>query len=94
MTSSDVPLEPRVLEELQEIHGLDDEWTPRFAADRVVCEQKAGEYEQLGYRVEIFPHPDDVSRGQLPDDHDRCVVYTRPSDREEPGGGLIDDSLL
>jgi hypothetical protein len=94
MTSSEVPLEPRVLEELQELHGLSEEWTPRFAADLVVCEQKAEEYEQLGYEVEIYPHPDDVSRGQLPDDHDRCVVYTRPPDHEEEGGGLVDESLL
>lgn len=93
MTSSEVPLEPRVLEELQELHGLSEEWTPRFAADLVVCEQKADEYEQLGYEVEIYPHPDDVSRGQLPDDHDRCVVYTREADDGEDGGLIADDLL-
>jgi len=93
MTSSEAPLEPRVLEELQEIHGLGDDWEVRFAADLEVCEQRAEEYEAMGFEVEVFPHPDDVSRGQLPGDHDRCVVYTRAAD-EGGAGGLIDDDLL
>lgn len=94
MTSSDVPLEPRVHEELQAIHGLGDEWEPRFVADLEVAERKAEEYEQLGYHVEVYPHPDDVSRGQLPGEHDRCVVYTRPRESGDEGGGIVDDDLL
>lgn len=93
MTSSDVPVEPRVLDELQELHGLDDEWEPRFVADLEIAEQRADEYEQMGYEVEVFPHPDDVSRGQMPDDHDRCVVYTREADDGDDGGLIADDLL-
>lgn len=94
MTSSDIPVEPRALEELEEIHQVGDDWEPRFVADLEIAEQKADEYDQLGYDVEIYPHPDDVSRGQMPDEHDRCVVYTRPREAGGEGGGIVDDDLL
>lgn len=83
----------RTLEEIREIHGLGDEWEPRFAADTPIAEQKAEEYRQLGFEAEAYPHPDDVSRGQMPGRGDRCVVYTRETD-DDDDGGMIDDDLL
>lgn len=82
-------IEPRTLAEIRDTHGLDDEWEPRFTANTPEAEQKAAEYEDLGFEARVYPHPDDVSRGQPPGRGDRCVVYTRPADDEE--GGLDDD---
>lgn len=96
MGSSDVPLEPRRLDWLKEVHRVGDEWQPRFVADRRVAERKAADYERMGWEVEIYPHPDDVPRGEAPDDHDRCVLYTRRPEGDRGGeeGGLVDDDLL
>lgn len=99
MGSSDVPLEPRALERLRRTHGIGEDWEPRFAVDRHVAERRAAEYERMGHEVEIYPHPDDVERGEVPGEHDRCVVYTRRpggggDDGDEDGGGLVDDALL
>lgn len=102
MTSSDEPeigatkddiegFKPKTLEEIRDEHGLDDEWEPRFAADTPIAEQKAEEYRGMGFDAEVFPHPDDVSRGQMPGRGDRCVVYTRETDEE---GGLVDDDIF
>lgn len=84
---------PKTLEAIREEHGLGEEWQPRFTADTPIAEQKAEEYREVGYEAEVFPHPDDVGRGQVPGRGDRCVVYTRPreADRE---GGIVDDDLL
>jgi len=97
MTSSedDAPIDDislRTLEEIREIHQLDEEWEPRFAADTPRAEEKAAEYRQLGFEAEVYPHPDDVETIQLPSRNDRCVVYTRESDDGE--GGMIDDDIL
>lgn len=98
MTSSendDAPLDDislRTLEEIREIHQLDDDWEPRFAADLPRAEEKAEEYRQLGFEAEVYPHPDDVKSNQMPKRNDRCVVYTRESDDDE--GGMIDDDIL
>jgi hypothetical protein len=98
MTSSegeDAPLDDislRTLEEIREIHNLDEDWEPRFAADTPRAEEKAAEYRQLGFEAEVYPHPDDVATNQLPARNDRCVVYTRDTDDDD--GGMIDDSLL
>lgn len=86
---------PKTLEEIREEHGLGDEWTPRFAADTPIAEQKAEDYRDLGYDAQVFPHPDDVGRGQMPGRGDRCVVYTRPRESgEDEDSGVIDDDLL
>jgi hypothetical protein len=96
MTSfdEDAPIEDislRTLEEIREIHNLDEEWEPRFAADTPRAEEKAAEYRQLGFDAEVYPHPDDVDTNQLPARNDRCVVYTRETDDD---GGMIDDDIL
>lgn len=83
---------PKTLEEIREEHGLGPEWESRFTADTPVAEQKAEEYEELGFEARVFPHPEDVGRGQIPGRGDRCVVYTRErGDDEDYGGGLDDD---
>lgn len=79
------------LEDIREEHGLDSSWEPRFAADTPIAEQKAEEYRELGYHAEVFPHPDDVSKGQMPGRGDRCVVYTRPKESNSDGGVVEDD---
>lgn len=84
---------PKTLEEIRDEHGLGAEWEPRFAADTPRAEQKAEEYEQMGFEARVFPHPDDVSRGQMPGRGDRCVVYTRETD-DDDSGGMVDDGIL
>lgn len=82
---------PKTLEEIREEHGLGEEWEPRFTADTPIAEQKAAEYEELGFEAEVFPHPEDVGRGQMPGRGDRCVVYTREKQDDAVIGGLDDD---
>lgn len=95
MSSSEIPLEPRVLEELREIHQVGEEWEPRFVADRRIAAEQAEAYEKMGFEVEVYPHPDDVPPGRMPADNDRCVIYTRaPEDADRREEGLVDDSLL
>lgn len=93
MISSDAPLEPRRLGWLRRTHGVGEDWQPRFVAGRREAERKAVDYERMGFDVEIYPHPDDVPRGEMPGDHDRCVLYTRRREAGDPGG-LVDDALL
>lgn len=97
MTSSERPntnrgeIEPRPLEELREIHGLDESWDPRFTADTPIAEQRAEEYRDLGFDVEVLPHPDDAGSRRIPGRGDRCVVYTKPI---ENGGSEMADDLF
>lgn len=85
--------EPRALDEIREEHGLGEDWQPRFAADTPRAERKAEEYEEMGFEARVFPHPDDVGRGEMPGRGDRCVVYTRPPETDTEGG-FVDDELL
>lgn len=85
---------PKSLEEIRDEHGLSAEWEPRFAADTPRAEEKAEEYEAMGFDAEVFPHPDDVSRGQMPGRGDRCVVYTRERDEDDSEGGFVDDDIF
>jgi hypothetical protein len=82
------------LEEIREEHGLDDEWEPRFSADTPRAEEKAEEYEAMGFQARVFPHPDDVSSRQMPKRGDRCVVYTREGDADADEGGMVEDDIL
>lgn len=85
--------EPTALEEIREEHGLGVEWEPRFSADLPRAERKAEEYSEMGFDARVFPHPDDVTRREMPERGDRCVVYTREADDVDEGG-LIEDDLL
>lgn len=90
-----VDFHPRTLEEIRAEHGLGEEWEPRFTANTPVAEQKADEYEQLGFEARVFPHPEDVGRKAMPGRGDRCVVYTRDaSESDSEGGGPLDDDLF
>lgn len=93
-TKSDIEgFEPTSLEEIREEHGLGEEWEPRFSADTPRAEEKAEEYEAMGFEARVFPHPDDVSSRQMPKRGDRCVVYTREGDDDDEGGMVEDDIL-
>jgi hypothetical protein len=84
--------EKAALDEIRDEHGLGDAWEPRFAADTPRAEQKAEEYRELGFEARVFPHPEDVSKREIPERGDRCVVYTR--EKENDDGGMIDEDIL
>lgn len=92
MVSSDkYDVSIRTLEEIKQIHKIDDDWNFRFATDKHIAEQKAEEYRSLGFDAVVYPHPDDVSKGEIPKKNDRCVVYTTEKSSKE---AIIDDKLL
>lgn len=92
MVSSDkYDVSLRTIEEVKQIHKIDDNWKFRFVANKHIAEEKAEEYRSLGFDAVVYPHPSDVGEGEMPKRNDRCVVYTTEKSSKEE---IIDDELF